>query len=104
MPVVGELVRCISGRWMIRPSVHKAIAVGTVLLALTAASSPGYAAHTAVTDSAQTTWVPVPDALPKRATHAPDATPSPAFATVSKLINGAIAANGLPGAVVAVGQ
>ena len=104
MPVVGELVRCISGRWMIRPSVHKAIAVGTVLLALTAASSPGYAAHTAVTDSAQTTWVPVPDALPKRATHAPDATPSPAFATVSKLINGAIAANGLPGAVVAVGH
>ena len=61
------------------------------MLALAAASSPGYAAHTAVSDSAQ-------------ATQAPDAAPTPDFATVSKLMNDAIAANRLPGAVVVIGH
>lgn len=61
-----------------KPSVRKAIAVGTVLLA----------AHTAVSDGAQT----------------PDAARIPGFATVSKLIDDAIAAQRLPGAVVVIGH
>jgi hypothetical protein len=74
-----------------KPSVRRAIAVGTVLLTLAAASSCGYAAHPAVSDSAQ-------------ATQAPDAAPTPDFATVSKLMNDAIAAHRLPGAVVVIGH
>ena len=74
-----------------KPSVRKAIAVGTVLLTLAAASSCGYAAHTAVSDSAQ-------------ATQATDAAAAPDFATVSKLMNDAIVAHRLPGAVVVIGH
>jgi CubicO group peptidase (beta-lactamase class C family) len=74
-----------------KPSVRKAIAVGTVLLTLAAASSRGYAAHTAVSGSAQ-------------ATQAPDAAPILDFATVSRLMNDAIAAQRLPGAVVVIGH
>ena len=59
-----------------KPSVRKAIAVGTVVLTLAAASSRGYAAHTATPD----------------------------FAAVSKLMNDAIAAHRLPGAVVVIGH
>jgi CubicO group peptidase (beta-lactamase class C family) len=59
-----------------KQSVRKAIVVGIVLLTLAAASSRGY----------------------------PDATPAPDFATVSKLINDAIAAHRLPGAVVVIGH
>ena len=62
--------------------MRKAIAVGTVLLALAAAYSPGYAAHTSVSDTAQATQ----------------------FAAVSKLMNDAIAAHRLPSAVVVVGH
>src|SRR5271155_5791267 len=83
------------------PSVRKAIAVGIVLLILAAASSCGYAAHTAVRDSAQAT--PAPVAVPAPAPPAPDAAPAPDFATVSKLINDAIAARTVPGGVVVIG-
>jgi CubicO group peptidase (beta-lactamase class C family) len=74
-----------------KPSVRKAIAVGTVLLAIAAASSAGYAAYTALSGSAQ-------------ATEGPDAPDRPDFATVSKLMNDAIAAQRLPGGVVAIGH
>lgn len=74
--------------------VLMAIAVAIVLL-LAAASSRGYVAHTTVSGSVQ----PV-----QRVTPAPDAAPAPDFATVSKLINDAIAANKLPGAVVVIGH
>src|SRR6202020_613535 len=83
------------------PSVRKAIAVGIVLLTLATASSCGYAAHTALRDSAQATPAavavpapasPAPDAAPAPASPAPDAAPAPDFATVSTLMNDAIAA------------
>ena len=77
-----------------KPAVRSAIAVGAVLLTLTAASSRGYATHPPVSDSAQAT----------QATPAPDAAPTPDFATVSKLMNDAIAAHRLPGAVVVIGH
>src|SRR6201996_7638321 len=102
------------------PSVRRAIAVGIVLLTLAAASSCGYAAHTALRDSAQATpaavAVPVPTpapvavpapapvAVPTPASPAPDAAPAPDFATVSKLMNDAIAAGTVPGGVVVVGH
>jgi CubicO group peptidase (beta-lactamase class C family) len=70
---------------------RKAIAVGTVLLVPVAVCSRRYAAHTAVSDSA-------------RATQAPDAAPIADFATVSKLMDDAIAAQRLPGGVVVVGH
>ena len=41
-----------------KPSVRKAIAVGTVLLALPQACSHGNAAHTEVSDTAQATQAP----------------------------------------------
>jgi CubicO group peptidase (beta-lactamase class C family) len=94
-----------------KPAVRKAIAVGTVLLALAAASSCGYATP-AVSDSAQATQAPaaatqapaVATQAPTAATQAPDAAPTPDFATVSKLMNDAIAAQRLPGAVVVIGH
>ena len=90
------------------PSVRKAIAVGTVLLTLAAVSSCGYAAHTAVTDSAQARQAPVapaltPDVAPTP-TLSPDVPRTPDFATVSQLMNDAIAAHRLPGAVVVIGR
>src|SRR5271155_1850948 len=94
------------------PSVRKAIAVGIVLLILAAASSCGYAAHTAVRDSAQATPArvavpaptPAPVAVPAPTPPASDAAPAPDFATVSKLINDAIAARTVPGGVVVIGH
>ncbi len=85
--IIGSLTSLMFGK----PSVRKAIAVGTVLFALAAASSCGYAAPTVVSESAQ-------------ATQASDAAPTPDFATVSKLMNDAIAAHRLPGAVVVIGH
>jgi CubicO group peptidase (beta-lactamase class C family) len=92
----NELARFMSGK----PSARKAIAVGTVLLAL-AACSDGNAAHTEVSDRGQATQAPVAAPTP---TRAPDAAAAPEFATVSKLINDAVAAHSLPGAVVVVGH
>jgi CubicO group peptidase (beta-lactamase class C family) len=83
-----------------KPSVRQAIAVGTVLLAL-AACSHGNAAHTEVRDSAQATQAP--DAAPTPA-QAPVAAATPDFATVSKMINDAIAAHRVPGALVVIGH
>ena len=87
-----------------KPSVRKAIVVGTVLLTLAAACSRGNATHTAVSDGARATQAP--DAAPTSAwtTQAPDAAPAPEFATVSKLMNDAIAAHRLPGAVIVIGH
>jgi CubicO group peptidase (beta-lactamase class C family) len=88
-----------------KPSMRKTIAVGTVLLAV--ACSRGDAAQTAVGDSAQPTKAPIPALGPNAApTPAlpPDPAPAPDFATVSKLINDAIAAQKLPGAVVLIGH
>jgi CubicO group peptidase (beta-lactamase class C family) len=91
--------------------MRKVIAVVTVLLTLAAATSCGQAAHPAVNVSAPATQAPVavppstqvPVAAPP-STQAPDAAPPPDFATVSRLINDAIAARRLPGAVVVIGH
>jgi CubicO group peptidase (beta-lactamase class C family) len=77
----------------------KAIAVGTVLLTLAAACSRQEAAHPPNSAGAQAT----------PATQAPVAAPTPQasapeFATVAKLMNDAVAANRLPGAVVVIGH
>jgi CubicO group peptidase (beta-lactamase class C family) len=92
--------------------VRQAIAVGTVLLTLAAASSCGYPAHTALRDVARATptaiAVPAPTqarvAVPAPTSPAPDAAPAPDFATVSKLMNDAIAAGTAPGGVVVIGH
>src|SRR6202000_521250 len=94
------------------PSVRKAIAVGVVVLTLAAASSCGTASHTAQRDSGQATTAafrvpastPPPDPPPAPASSAPDAAPPPEFATVSKLMNDAIAASTVPGGVVVIGH
>ncbi|WP_156746418.1 serine hydrolase domain-containing protein [Mycobacterium sp. 1423905.2] len=83
--------------------MRKLIAVGTVALACTAACSRGDAPHVAVSATTQApavVQVPTPAKVPKL----PEVAPAPAFASVSKLIDDAIAANKLPGAVVVVGH
>ena len=92
------------------PGVRKAIAVGSVVLAL-AACSHGNAARTEVSDSAQPTpppaAAPTPASAPAAAptpAPAPAVAPTPDLSTVSKLINDAIAAHRLPGAVVVIGH
>lgn len=90
------------------------VAAGIVVVALVAACSRGSAARTAVSGSAQATQAP-PAAQATQAPAAPapgvttfpqppDVAPAADFATVSKLINNAIAANRLPGAVVVIGH
>lgn len=79
------------------------------MLTLTAACSCGYSAHTALKDGARATpaAVAVPTPMPAPASApgpAPDAAPDQDFATVSKLMNAAIAAHTLPGGVVAIGH
>ena len=75
----------------ISKSVRKAIAVGAVVLALSAACHLDHAEHPAVSESAQPTQTTA-------------VAPTPDFAKVSKLIGDAIGANELPGAVVAIGH
>jgi len=84
-------------------TLRKATAVVTVSLAFVAACGHGTSAHPAVSETTHATVrIPAPDiATP---TRLPEVAPSPAFATVSKLINDAIAAQKLPGAVVEVGH
>jgi CubicO group peptidase (beta-lactamase class C family) len=77
--------------------LRKAVAVATVFLAFVSACSRGDAAHTASSHSAQA--APAPAAAPT-----PDIATAPGFAEVSKLINDAIAANRLPGAVAVIGH
>jgi CubicO group peptidase (beta-lactamase class C family) len=92
-----------------KPAVRKAVAVGAVLVALAASSSCGYATP-AVSDGAQATRAPAgatqaptaPTQAPTAPTQAPVAAPD--LAAVSKLVNDAIAAHRLPGAVVMVGH
>jgi CubicO group peptidase (beta-lactamase class C family) len=91
-----------------KPHARGAIAVGAVLLALATACSRGYAAHTDVSDSAQATPAPAAPAPVAVAAPTPSlppvAAPTPDFATVSRLMNDAIAAHRLPGAVVVIGH
>ncbi|HJT94438.1 MAG TPA: serine hydrolase domain-containing protein [Mycobacterium sp.] len=86
---------------MPRPSARRAIAVGAAVLALATACSGGHEAQTAVRDSAEATQT-------SSAVLAPPPPPivaaTPDFPTVSKLIDDAIAAHRLPGAVVVVGH
>jgi CubicO group peptidase (beta-lactamase class C family) len=81
-----------------KPFARRAIAVGAIVLVFATACSDGYAEQTAVTDNAQAAPVPVAPALP------PVAVPIPDFSAVSKLVNDAIAAHKLPGAVVVIGH
>jgi CubicO group peptidase (beta-lactamase class C family) len=84
------------------PSERRAVAVGAVLLALATACSQGDVAQTVETHSSQAAPVPV---APSPAPTLPPIAPSPYdFGAVSKLINDAIAANELPGAVVLIGH
>jgi CubicO group peptidase (beta-lactamase class C family) len=78
---------------------RQAAAVASFLLVLVAGCSRGDAARTASSDSAQPTQAQA--AAPKLV---PNAATAPEFATVSKLINDAIAADQLPGAVVVIGH
>ena len=84
-----------------KPSAQKTFAVGIVVLSLAAACSRGQATHTNVSDGPQPTQAPVAAPAP---TQAPAAAPTADFASVSNLINDAIEANELPGAVVVVGH
>jgi CubicO group peptidase (beta-lactamase class C family) len=87
--------------------VRSAIAVGAVVLAFATACSRDDAEHTtAVSDSAQATQVPDPPALAPVAAPTPTLpqVATPDFATVSKLMNDAISARRLPGAVVVIGH
>lgn len=82
------------------------MAVGTALLMLAVPSSRSYPAHTTASDGAEATHATqaTQATQPTEATQPPDAAATPNFATVSKLMNDAIAAHGLPGAVVMVGH
>jgi CubicO group peptidase (beta-lactamase class C family) len=86
--------------------MRNAIAVGTVALVLVAACSHAQPARTAVSDSPPATQLPAVIPAPDRPTVAklPDAATPPEFATVSKLLNDAISAGKLPGAVVVIGH
>ena len=90
-----------------KPVVRTAIAFGIVFLTAAAACSQGNSTQT-VSDSAQATQAPAtlapaPDAASTPALP-PVAAPTADFATVSKLINDAIAAHRLPGAVIVIGH
>ncbi|MFY9918405.1 MAG: serine hydrolase domain-containing protein, partial [Mycobacterium sp.] len=88
----------------VKRDARTVIAIGATLLALATACSHGDATDTAVTASSQPAPVPVAPPPAPRATLPPVA-PSPYdFSTVSTLIDDAIAANELPGAVVLIGH
>jgi len=83
--------------------MRRAIAVGTALLAFGAGCSRGDSAQTTATDGAKATTEAQTSSRATVPTSS-EAVASPAFAVVSKLINDAIAAEKLPGAVVVVGH
>lgn len=91
------------GRAFGRPT-RRAVAVGAVVLALVAGCSRGNAAHPESSDgpAAPRPLVAVP--APATPQAPPDAATVARFAKVSKLINDAIAADRLPGAVLVVGH
>ena len=74
-----------------RPAARRAIAVGAVVLTLATACSRGHPAQT-------------PESNTTQATQAPVAPATPDLPTVSMLIDDAIAAHRLPGAVVLIGH
>jgi CubicO group peptidase (beta-lactamase class C family) len=90
-----------------KTSARRAIALGAVVVVLAAACSRGDAAQTAVSDSVQPTTAPKPAPAP-HTVAAPALPPAPApafdFTAVSTLMNDAIAAHRLPGAVVVIGH
>lgn len=83
-----------------------AIALAITLLAFVAGCSHGAAARTEVSapGPAMQAPAPAPAPAPARPPKLPEMADAPAFATVSKLINDAIAADKLPGAVVEIGH
>jgi CubicO group peptidase (beta-lactamase class C family) len=90
MPVAGDSV-----------NLRKALAVGTAVLTLAATELAGCATHTTVKGGAP----PTQASSSARPTQAPPAMPPSAdFPSVSKVMNDAIAARRLPGAVVVVGH
>ncbi|MGD1173309.1 serine hydrolase domain-containing protein [Mycobacterium seoulense] len=82
-----------------RDAMRTALAAGTAFLAMTAACSRG---DTGPPASGASTQAPRPDIA--TVVTPPDPAPAFDFAPVSKLINQAIAANKLPGAVVEIGH
>ena len=80
--------------------MKRAIAVGVVLLSLATACSRGETVQAPQTSDAP---APAPAAAPAPPAP-PTAVPAPDFVAVSKLINDAIAAQKLPGAVVLIGH
>lgn len=96
MPAEPGLRR--GSRWHDRP-VRKALAVGTAVLTLVTACSRNDTAPSAPSPSPSTQATPTPKPTPK-----PTPTPTADIPAVSKLVNDAIAANQLPGAVVLVGH
>jgi CubicO group peptidase (beta-lactamase class C family) len=89
-----------------KPSARKTIAVGAAVLALGTACSRSDVPQSATSEPApQAQIVPAPAPMPAPTpTAPPDAAPNPAFDKVSKLINDAVAANRLPGAVLVIGH
>jgi CubicO group peptidase (beta-lactamase class C family) len=81
-----------------KPFARRSIALGAVMLVFATACTPRIAEQTPVTDDAQATQPPVALAL------SPVAVPTLDFAAVSKLVDDAIAAHKLPGAVVEIGH
>ncbi|OBG73370.1 serine hydrolase [Mycobacterium sp. E1715] len=93
-------------RWRLRR--RTAIAVAGVALVVVAACGRGQASHPAAGDSWQLTHAPTAKPPGSPAAQPPGSPaakpPGPEFAPLSKLINDAIAANRLPGAVVLIGH
>lgn len=95
-----------------KPSIRQMAVVGAVVLTVAVLCVRSFTAHTAVRGSAQA--LPAPSAaVPAPATVSladpppaalPYVAPAPEFDPLSKLMNDAIAAHGLPGAVVVVGH
>jgi CubicO group peptidase (beta-lactamase class C family) len=90
-----------------KQSARRSVGVGAVLVVLVAACSRGDAAQTAVSVGAQPMKAPT-SAVARPRVSAPALAPNPAptfdFAAVSKLVDDAIAAHRLPGAVVLIGH
>ena len=89
-----------------KPSARRTFAISAAVLAVGTACShgdPAQAPATRQTPQAQVPPAPAPAPTPAR-TPPPEAVPNPAFDKVSTLINDAIAAHELPGAVVLIGH
>ncbi|HEY9264497.1 MAG TPA: serine hydrolase domain-containing protein [Mycobacterium sp.] len=88
--------------------VRRAVFAALVVLVLVAASSCGHPAQTTVSEGGSATptsrMAPIPRALPVPAPPPPGPAATVDFAAVSKLINDAIGAHALPGAVLTVGH